>query len=586
MGSSFIKWRLFSRPAAALAFGALASCTPPSGGPSPAHGTADGSGGGLRKSTFTQINDVLFHPDGDDLTLKRRLRVMFHRLVFLRQKPVRNEFVRLNPMNNEDELVHAYLTRYLGGLDQPADPPAWAVLDRIFAGPTPLQEDLEALSLHPQDPPCHSDDGRETIMAINRHDICASREMLSLIAPEALLTQTLAVGAHEVAHLRGFKSEREPEILRDYVLANDSFLMKGSPLSDLAQVEGALSRSLIEPSIRQFNDPVLAKEERCLALVDAAERLGALPGALIRNEIGSSLQQTIALRCMGIDQSALPRRAIARPTHAKADVLAIRDATLAMIAALEKRRRQFRSILSPFFSWRLEGLPWMTSDAVLLANAAGPLLRDDGIWAPSLDSAAGARLRERVRCAVGGVAVSFSRDQCPAPGQWESYPLTVRDYSFAGKTCALARKSGHAILIVNGPHTIDRDVDVHPPSQIRDFELPDFVNIQILLNPQRANEGLRSGGWRRGFAEGAFTPRIAGAGLATAANNVALVREENDFASPEDDPMSQTWIAAVLHPQTASRIDFRLSLPAGYDLLWEKVLYDERTSVDVHCSIE
>ena len=128
-------------------------------------GTADGSGAGLRKSTVEQINKVLFDTEEAHLNIKRRLRLLFHRLAFMRARRNNQEFRKNIPLIINDVRVQTYLTNYSGNPAEP-DPAAFAVLDKIFAGAASLDQDIEALVIKPQDKRCMSTDGRESLMAI------------------------------------------------------------------------------------------------------------------------------------------------------------------------------------------------------------------------------------------------------------------------------------------------------------------------------------------------------------------------------------------------------------------------------------
>jgi hypothetical protein len=557
--------------------------------PSGIQGTADGSGAGLRKSSNEDIDRIIINPEEDQLSLKRRLRLMFHRMVFLRQKPTPKGFTKADA-GDLNELVHAYLTTYSGSESDLKDPPVFKVLDKMFAKQEhSLQEDLESLVIKAQDAPCISYDGQKKLMAIKEHTICVSREMSSFTAPENLLIQTLAVGAHEVAHLRKVMNEDEAEMVRQYVIDNQDFLIKGNSLSDLVEMERYLSTGLLETAVRYPEDRVLQKEERCLRLLQSLERLGALPGVLIGVENRPTLENSISRYCMDIDQSVLPRQAAGGAAQSRDEILELTANSLQMVEQLESRRRQFMSIYSPFFSWRYQIYDSAVADQILVSNVLNSLLDKNGVWKTLLSDAAGARLRAGLRCTVAGQPITFSQAQCPAmkSDDAESYPLVVRDYTLDEKTCALVKHKDskgfeHQILFISGPHTIDEDGKIN---EMRHMKLNELVNLQILMNLNQSSENLRNVYWREAFKKGIFIPNITGDNLLSARNNVTVAIEPfDDFRPPEYMPLTWAQISAVLHPVSAPQIHFQLHLASDYDGFWEKIIYDSE-GVDVHCQL-
>ena len=318
------------------------------------------------------------------------------------------------------------------------------------------------------------------------------------------MIQTVAVGAHEVAHLRGVTSEVEAELVRDFVIDNQAFLINGTSLSGLVQLQDSLANVLIEPSLRYADDKVLQKEERCMTLVHASERLGGLHSVLIGDEIRDLLEGTLGEDCIGSDQQSLPRKATASSMQSRSNVVSISSSGTEMVRRIELRRRQMMEILSSFYSWHYENFRAESAEQILLSNAVAPLLHEDGTWQNSLSDEEGLRLRAGLKCTVddSSAALAFTKDQCPAADQWESYPLRVRDYTFTGKTCAVFRHRDskgfmQQALLINGPHTINSDGQMH--SEIRDYRLNDVVNLEILLNVNESSEELRKGDWRTSF---------------------------------------------------------------------------------------
>ena len=82
------------------------------------------------------------------------------------------------------------------------------------------------------------------------------------------------------------------------------------------------------------------------------------------------------------------------------------------------------------------------------------------------------------------------------------------------------------------------------------------------------------------FKKGIFIPKIVGQKLMTQENNVtAVISVFNDFIPFYEYPMSSGLVVALLHPQTAPRIDFELQYAVDYDSAAEKIIYESGSRI-------
>lgn len=548
-------------------------------------GTGDGSGGDPRRSSFEDVDSVLLNPSDPKFDFRRRLRIAFHRLNFIINPPEVSPFDR----GNIDELIFNDLSSWGRSSNTPRiysypnDHAVRPLLNKVLSSGTDktLDETILEMEIVIQEKACVTDpddEGRsfKRAMAAKGNRLCVSRELLATISPEDLYIQTLALGTHEVSHMRGIESEEEAEMIQGFVTYHADFLFGQITNDRFSTLQESLGKLLSE---NLMNHKELAKLSsgfdparefmfsRCKLLYRALSDQANIDSMALRFLVRSPIENLITRFCMNMNPASLQREQIGDITRDRGLHVKFLGEVSDILKTIEELRLHFMAVASPFYS-DLNLTLARIGEKELIGSATRPLIDDSGTWQPSLNRELGGELIKDLKCSLNSEVLE----------EWEKCTKDPYDLDYESDRCILINLSddkgnSHRVEIRKGHPVVSAFFPFFPGPTSTIYDL---VKIQVRVMeemPARPESGIKES-----YLAPTKMKRFRVNGSEDLLGNIGFFTKPTSNFLPIYETGASNVIIGVLKSETTPSFEVSFSLANGYDEDSEKPVFDEKKS--------